>query len=477
MFLAMSRPALQDRYVDENFASQDFIIALDASYSMQATDLKPSRYEMAKKAIKKLVKQHPKDRFTLFAFTSNALLISPPTTDSAISLMALDALQPKYILTKSTNINSLFKTIAKLSLKQKRLILFSDGGDEHDVAELAAIAKENNIIPYIVATATQKGAALKKDGRYLKDIYSSLVISKINPSLKELAHSTGGRYYVLDNLEVVDKLSDDITQKSSKKESIKVKSYTELFYLPLIIAIILYLGAITKLQKFFTLALPLLFFSHNANASMFDYKHLESAQQYYADHNYTSAAKEFQQLTPSVKSYYNIATAYYKAAHYKTALNYYNQIKTKDPKIKQRIFYNMGNCAVRLKRYDRAERFYIQALALGDDKDALYNLELLRKLHLKTGVNLIDMLPPKNSQTKKNSSKSTSKQKENKKNSGGKNNSNQTAQQSAQSGKQSKKESKSLAFSKNKKNKSKYKIGYKAYEIINKGYTNEKEPW
>ncbi len=477
MFLAMSRPALDNSYVNEKFHSQDFIIALDVSYSMQADDLKPSRYEMAKAAIKKLVALHPKDRFTIFAFTSNTLLISPPTTDTAISMLALDAIKPQYILTKGTNIYKVFEAVAKTSLKEKKLIIFSDGGDEHNIAKLSEIAKKHNIIPYIVATATQKGAALKKNGRYIKDIYSSLVISRINPALKELAKATAGKYYVLNTLEEVNAVSDDIMQKSSKQESIKVKSYTELFYLPLIIAIILYLGAITRLQKFFTLAIPLIFFSHSANASIFDSKYINSAQQYYKDHNYTLAAKEFQRITPSVESYYNIATAYYKAGHYKTALNYYTQIKTKDPTIKQRIFYNMGNCAVKLRRYDRAEKLYIQALALGDDNDTLYNLNLIRKLHLKTGANLIDMLPPKNAQTKKNSSKSISKQKENKKNGGGKNNSNHNTAQSAKSGTKSKKTSKSFSKTKSIKNKSNYKVGYKAYETINKGYTNEKEPW
>ena len=65
-------------------------------------------------------------------------------------------------------------------MKQKNLILFSDGGDEHDIAALAKIAKQKGIIPYIVATATQKGAALKHNGKYIKNQNDAIVWSQGN---------------------------------------------------------------------------------------------------------------------------------------------------------------------------------------------------------------------------------------------------------------------------------------------------------
>jgi len=477
MFFAMARPAYENAYVKESFDSHDYIIALDVSYSMQADDLKPSRYALAKQAINKLFSLHPKDRFSLFAFTANPLLISPPTTDTAISMAALESLKPEYILTKSTSLYKLFETIANTSLKQKNLILFSDGGDEHNIAKLAKIAKKANIKLFIVATATKKGAALKKNGRYLKDIYSSIVVSKINPSLKELATLTDSKYYELNSLNVIDELSNDLLRQNMKKENIRVKSYTELFFIPLSIALMLFIAAITKLPYLLFVLFSSFLFTQNADASVLDFLYIKEANNSYKNKNYKKAAQLFEKTTPSVQSYYNIATAYYKAGHYKTALNYYTQIKTANPKIKQHILYNMGNCAVKLKRYDRAQRLYIQALALGKDKDALYNLNLLRKMRLKTGVNIIDMLPTKNAQEKKSSSKSLSKQKDNKKNSGGKNNSKQSSAQSASSGTKSAKQSKSFSKSQGKQKNPKYNMGYKAYEIINKGYTNEKEPW
>ena len=475
MFFAMARPAYENAYVEQNFNSHDYIIAIYASYSMQAQDLKPSRYELAKLAIKKLIKEHPQDRFTLFAFTSSTLLISPPTTDTEISMMALDALNPKYILTKSTNLKNLFKTVAKLPIKQKNLIIFSDGGDEHSVETLVKIAKKATIIPYIVATATQKGAALKKGKKYIKDAHDSIVISRINPMLIDLSNDTGGKYYELNSLNDINKLSSDLQTQQTQKEHIQVKTYKELFYIPLFIAIVLYISSITRIAQRFLVFLPLfLFIPNQSRANLLDFHYLQSANQSYKEHKYNNAVTAFKKVSRSPQSYYNIATTYYKEGAYKKAVSYYMQIRSRDKELKQKLFYNLGNCAVKLKEYDRAKKYYIYALALGEDKDALYNLTLLRKLHLKSAKDVSKMLP-KNQQTSK---KKDSKRSSNKKKSSGKKGSNRSGNsQSNGSGANKKTKGNKSIKSRSKKQKGAYKFTYKAYEKINKGYTDEKEPW
>ena len=475
ILLALSRPALKSGFSEEKFDSQDYIIAIDASYSMQADDIKPTRYAAAIKAIKKLVARHPKDRFTLFAFTSNALLISPPTTDTRISIQALDALNPNYILTKSTSLYHLFETVANVSFKQKKLIIFSDGGDEHDLARLLHIAKTRNIVVYAVATATQRGAALKKEGSYLKNSASALVVSKINPILKPLAQKSGGRYFELTDGDAVDALSDALGEaKASKPETIKVQSYDELFYVPLFIALLLFFLAVTKFHQMLLLLMPLMLIPAKVDASILDAYYLSKAYKSYEHAHYKRAAEWFEKTTPSVQSYYNIATAWYKAGAYKRALEYYMQIKTPDPVIKQKIYYNMGNCAVRLRRYDKAERFYMEALALGKDPDALYNLNLLRRLHLKPQKDVTKMMPSKAKQSKRSKNGSTKRDEE--QSGSSKKRSNPNSAQST-SGQGDGKKQKKAAVKHASAPPGKYKMGYKAYERINKGYADEKEPW
>lgn len=479
LLLALTRPVIQNAPSEEKFDAQEYIIALDASFSMQADDIKPTRYEASKSLIEELLKLHPKDRFSIFAFTSKTLLISPPTTDTSISTMALDALSPANILTKSTDLKQLFLTIGKTSAQKKNLIIFSDGGDETDLSELLEICKKYSITPFIVATASKDGVALKKDGITIKDQYSSLVISRINPMLKDLATSSGGKYYTLSS-STLTQLSNDLSSNKGKKDdaTIQVKSYFELYFIPLLIAIFLFFASVTKLHQLYFLTL-FLFLPYSAKADIIDFYHFSNADKAFADKQYLQAAKEFEKATPSVQSYYNIASSYYKAKQYKKALEYFDKIQTSSKIIKQKIFYDMAGCAIHLQRYDRAEVFYEQALALGEDKDALYNLTLLQKLNLKTGVNIFDMMPPKDPQSKKNSSKKTGTVKDDKKEGGGKSGSSQQAGESSNGAGDSKKGDTQKVNQNTQKssNAKQYQMGYRSYELINKGYTDEKSPW
>jgi len=476
ILLALSRPVIQDGLSEQKFDASDFIIALDASYSMQADDVKPNRYTFAKEHITTILKQRNHDRFTLFSFTTNAMLISPPTTDTALSMLALDALEPRYILTKGTSLRALFKAVAKTSFKEKNLILFTDGGEESDLKGLVNIAKEAHIIPFIVAVGSKSGTTLTKDGKLLKDTNNNLVISRINPILKPLALESGGRYYELsDNHNISEEIIADLQAKKKTKEStVSVMNYTELFTIPLFIAIMLFFFSVTKFHQIY-LFLPLLLFSQPTKASMlFDFHHLNSANEQFREGNFSQSAKAFGKLTPSVASYYNQAVAHYKAKEYKKAMQLFSQIQTPNPDIKEKIYYNMGNCAIKLKKYDRAKIYYQKALSLKADHDAKANLLLIYKLKLKEGVDISDMLPKNETKQKTGASKKENIKKDSQKSSSSRSKQN-TSKKSAGSGsKGASKSSQSKTASQTKAN---YKIGYRAYELMNKGYTNETHPW
>ncbi|MCJ7765215.1 MAG: VWA domain-containing protein, partial [Thiovulaceae bacterium] len=261
IIIALTRPVLPNTLKKQKVDARDFIIAIDASYSMQADDLKPSRYAVAKQTIQALLEQLPKDRFSIFAFTSNAMLISPPTTDTEISMMALDVLNPAFILTKGTSINALLKTVSRTSYEEKHLIIFSDGGEDHALQNLVSLAKKNNIIPYIAATGSHDGTILKLDGRNVKDENSNIVISRINPILKDFAFKSGGKYYALDSStkSIVSNIIADLESDTKKAEptTIEVLSFTELFWIPLLLAILLFFAAVTKIHQLYLVLLPL----------------------------------------------------------------------------------------------------------------------------------------------------------------------------------------------------------------------------
>ena len=486
--LALGRPVVLNSLEKQKFDAADFIIAIDASFSMQATDLEPSRYDVAKNALAQIINALPKNRFSIFAFTSNAILISPPTTDGAISLMALDSLEPKYIMTKGTSISELLKTVSKMTYETKSLIIFSDGGEENDLGALVKLAKKNNIIPFVVAMGTSGGSTLTLNGQNLKDEKNNLVISRVNPILKDFATLSHGKYYELDstNADVVNSVVGDINAMSDKKQKaqMSVRSYKELFYFPIILSVMVFLMAVTKIHQLYVF-LPLLFLPNAGHSSLLDFYHLQNANAAFKEQNYALSAKEFERLTPSVQSYYNKAVAHYQVGQYTKAVKIFGEIQTTDASLKQKILYNMGNCAVKLTKYSRAKIYYQKALNLGYDEDAFHNLTLLYSLGLQEKVEVSNMMPKeevrKNTQaSKKNDVKKTQKEeaKQEAKSSSGE--SNQKAGESSDGSSNAKSKSKQEKKATQKSDKtvdSKHTMGYKAYELINKGYTNEKRPW
>jgi Ca-activated chloride channel family protein len=135
----------------------------------------------------------------------------------------------------------------------------------------------------------------------------------------------------------------------------------------------------------------------------------------------------------------------------------------------------MGNAAFLLKKYDKAKQLYINALLLGEDKDALYNLNLIKRLHLKSHTDVAKMLPKKEPQQEK---KATNKQeKKNSKKAKASAGSSGSSKQSSTGNSQTKKQQTQRKTKQTRPKANNYKLGYKVYEQINKGYSNEKEPW
>ena len=141
----------------------------------------------------------------------------------------------------------------------------------------------------------------------------------------------------------------------------------------------------------------------------------------------------------------------------------------------------MGNCAVKYGKFDRAKIYYQNALALGQDKESYENLILIYKLQLKEKCDITDMLRKQIKNKENTASKKKNIKEEKDKESKNKNSSSNSNQKSAtKSNGSSNSKKKNIQEAKKQTDKtieSKYKVGYRAYELINKGYTNEKHPW
>jgi len=428
MIVALSRPVLTQIRENEKLHGREFIIALDVSYSMRAEDIAPSRLEKAKMLIRRILKENPDDIFSLFAFTTNPLILCPATSDHQLLLSALDSLKVENILTHGTSLKKLFTRVNKLNMPEKNLLLLSDGGEERSVEKF-----DINIFSIIMAS--QKGSTLKdSSAKTIKDAKGNLIITKANPLLKEISTKTFYHDRLDFSLDFVEQ------QKLSQKEKL---GYYELFWIPLLLSLLLFFIHYIKIPKRVLLLLP--FLTLGADAGVLDWYYIGKAQAYYHDKAYKKAAESYEKIErKTMQSQMNLANAYYQGGLYNKARRVYKKLKTTNPHLKKVLLFKLGNCEAKLEAYSTAKAYYHEALLFGEDADIVYNLKLIENKKED------DKTPKKGGDDKEKREAST-------------------ASAQSKKGKQGKSSSTPSKLS--------HPLGFKAYELINKGYIHEKRPW
>ena len=431
--VALSRPVVEQEPIESKQILSDVIIGVDLSFSMQGSDLEPTRLGYAKEMLEKLVRSKQKSRFGVLGFTTNAIILSPLTEDKELLLHLFGSLDEKFIITQGSSIMSALKLSRKMSASKKAtVVLFSDGGDELDYEAEAAFAKENSLVVNIFMTASAMGSTLKQDsGELLKDELGDIVVSRENSASKEICDATGG-VYTKELGELLDALD---TQRSKDKESkTTVVRNLELFYYFVALAIITFLVSVTTLKRF-VVAFLLLFGVH------------------------LSASQNMK--------LFNKATELYRLGEYEKAVQNFEMVRSADIETKSIIYYNIGNSFVRLQEFEKAREAYIKSLTLMYSKEADENLEHIRDAGEKKEMNTGQQQSKDRSALAKK--EQTKKQKE-----GGGSNMQVSAQASSGADDKGKK-----TQSQNQINLEggKAKLSSRQYELINKRSIDEKKPW
>ena len=478
--VALSRPALQEGLQERSLEAKDIIIALDVSYSMRADDIKPTRYGFAKETIRSLLKENTKDNIMLIAFTSNPLLLSPPTTDHELINIALKSLNPEYILTKGTSLKKLFQKIASMNkgdISHKNLLLITDGGEDDDLNKLTEQIQKANVSLTVLALGTKHGTTIKKaDGTLLKDDKNSLVVSRINPLLQKLTSQVEGQYFtVSDSPEVTAKdLQKALNSNEQNAETItKMQyNYTELYQIFILFAALLFLMVHTRAAKYLIALFILL--GVNLQASMLDAYHLNQAYKSYGAKDFNSSREKLKEIKIlSLQSQFALGNTYYRLHSYKKALQVYMSIRSTSAEIKQRLYYNIANTHAMMEDYDKAKIYYTKALQLGADEESRHNLQLVVLLKKKKEAQL-GIAHPKSQSSDSSKSESGESDKEETRNEDQPSSGSGSGGENKTYEKQSKKEKKRLILDESQEQQP---LSSKVYELINKGYIRETQPW
>ena len=474
LIVTMARPVLPQAVSSKEVLAHSVILALDLSVSMNANDIKPTRAKVSRETINRFLEVNKKDQIALVGFTINPLLLCPPTTDHTLVKMALENMKQEYILTKGTDLKKLFQKVAEFKDEEKKLILFSDGGDVPIDDELIDFAVEEKIEILAIGVATEQGSSVKqKDGTLLQDKKGNIIVSKLNGSLRDLAVQSGGRFVAFFSVEqVLDEMTDWLDGDANQKVNKESRSYFELAFVPLLFALFFFFFSATRFSK--KLAILLLFVGVEVQAStlsLLETFTLQSAYEAYENEEYEESLKKLYQIEKrSLEAELLLAHIYYKQESYKKAKSVLKGIKSTNTKVKQQLYYELGNCEFKMAYWKRAKENYVKALQLGEDEDVEHNLQIvLFKEDVKSAVGFTNPSGAEASNgaednVEKTEEKTMSQKKESAGGSGG-----SGSKQSKQS---------TVKVSKSNENKgSKRVMSSKAYDLINEGYIREEKPW
>ena len=479
LVFALSRPAIHEGLQESRIEAKNIMVAVDVSYSMRAKDIVPDRYSFAKATINAFLEQNAKDNIMLVAFTSNPLLLSPPTTDHVLIATALKSLNPDYILTKGTSLQKLFRMVSSLKGAERTLILMTDGGEGENVQALAETLNVANVKLIVLGLGTTAGATIEKpDGTLVKDEKGHLIVSRLHPMLQTLTQAVDGTYLSVSSSAkaTADTLQNTLNSLSQAHQEISKKQqrHKELYQIPLLLAALLFLLLHTRAVRYL---LPLfLLLGLQAEASVWDGYYLHTAYTQYAQGDFNATKKSLKKIDDrSLQSQLALANTYYRLGQYKKAVSLYNSIRSTSVTVKQQLYYNRANAYVMLGLYDKARRDYSKVLQLGEDADAEHNLNLVALLERKEVADL-GIAHPKSQNSNVSKSQKQDKTEEEK-------NAREEDQPSSGSGSGGEQQKKKIKEQQKKgklqmdEQAEQQPLSSKVYELINKGYIRETQPW
>jgi len=454
MTIALARPVANEK--DHSFKQEvaSIVVAIDVSKSMLANDIYPNRLTMAKQKLLDIIDNSKKNAIAVILFARSSFILSPVTQDFNSLKILVDNLDSGMNFDNGSNIFSTLETTNKLlkDYDNKNLILLSDGGNSSDYKREIEYANEHKINIYTIALATKKASPIKLDnGEFLTNKDGTIVTVALNENIKKLSMNTNGGYinFSISNDDIKQILAD-IDKKSSKKEleSKKFKTYTELFYYPLALALVLLLIAFSSLPKLrfkkATNSLILLFLFTNTNlakASIFDFKTIDKANESYKNKEYKEATKNYEKIANTSEANYNLANSLYKEGKYKEALAKYKNVVTSDQDLEYKKLHNMGNSFVKLNDLENAKKMYENTLKIKEDKETRENLDIVQKMldKIKKQQNKQDKKQDDKQKDKKDKNKEEDKNKDQNKNK--KNNQEQDNKENQENKNQDKKKS------------------------------------
>ncbi len=309
--VASSGPQWGIEYKEKPIYMTNIAIIVDTSLSMSAKDIKPSRLESVKLAIKSLADTLYGYRVSLLAFQDKAYIQCPLTEDLDAIYYFTDILEPNMLPYSGTNIADSINTATEylnIYSGEKIAVLFTDGEDHSKKVNEAIKNAINSKIKFItIGIGTPSGDILydEETKSYKKDKEGRTVVSKLDEAtLIEIAQKTEGKYIRYTTPEYVASEIKKFLEKGERQKGVKkTQSYKNRYQYFLVVALVLYLiefiimegknAFYLPLKAIFIILLPVL--SLNINAQTIKSEIMaEKGNNYYKKNDFNKAKEYYE---------------------------------------------------------------------------------------------------------------------------------------------------------------------------------------
>jgi Ca-activated chloride channel family protein len=256
LVLAIARPQWGQGTDEVVARGVDVFLVLDTSFSMDATDVAPSRMERARYIASALIDRLQGNRIGLIVFSGNAFVQCPLTLDYGAAKIFLETVSTGVVPEPGTNILEALEAASRgfvaRDSKFRVVVLLTDGEEtEGSILGVAEKAREEGIVIHTIGIGTPRGEPIpvRNEGGdvtdYIRDESGQPVLSRLGEeTLSKVALGTGGEYFRISeqDREIEEIVSSIAGMEGEELESQLFRRFQERFYWPLGLALVLLLA-------------------------------------------------------------------------------------------------------------------------------------------------------------------------------------------------------------------------------------------
>lgn len=247
MVVALARPQVGSKLREVEREGVEIVVAVDVSNSMLASDFSPNRLERTKYALSRMIEGLKEQYIGVVIFAGDAYVQVPITGDYLTARNFVERISTTQVTRQGTAIGAAIELASSAFTSQSgssRVIILVTDGENHEDDALAAAerAAAAGVKIYTIGMGTPEGAPIAVGDDFIRDSEGEIVVSKLDEAtLQKIAALSDGAYIRATNASIgVEEIVARVEQTEKAKLMANVfEEYDELFYLPLLAALVL----------------------------------------------------------------------------------------------------------------------------------------------------------------------------------------------------------------------------------------------